>query len=202
MSDHKRQRSNESGLFRPRSTRRAKSLDSSSLHWSRHDATTSQAHRRQLRRLAQSPDNPLLYLTTMTPFPLLDTRSSYRVCSLGMPRLPVHTTRHQGFREWLAGGLMLEVHQILRKASVRYYDVEVVIRKPFKTPGPDSEYHKTVIALADISVADDHANWAIAARTILERLIALGRDDINVETTDVEAAWSFNNSVVFDDETA
>ena len=53
---------------------------------------------------------------------------------------------------------MLEVHQILREASVRYYDVEVVIRKSFKTPGPDSEYNKTVIILADMSVADAHAN--------------------------------------------
>jgi len=96
---------------------------------------------------------------------------------------------------------MFEVHQILREASVRYYDVEVVIRKPFKTPGPDSEYNKTVIVLADISVVDAHANWAIAARTILERLIALGRDDINVEIVDVEAAWEFNNAVVEDDET-
>ena len=136
MSDHKRQRSNESGLFRPRSNRRAKSLDSPSFHWSQHYATTSQAHRNQLRRLAQSPDNPLLHLTTMTPFPLLDTRSSYRVCSPGTPRLPLHTTRHQSFREWLSGGLMLEAHQILRKASVRYYDVEVVIRNPFKTLHP------------------------------------------------------------------
>ncbi|KAI4695193.1 uncharacterized protein J4E84_001818 [Alternaria hordeiaustralica] len=118
-----------------------------------------------------------------------------------MPRLPVHTTRHQGFREWLAGGLMLEVHQTLRKASVRYYDVEVVIRKPFKTPGPDSEYNKTIIVLADISVEDAHANWAIAAQKILERLTGRGRDDINVEIVDVEAAWEFNNAVIQDDET-
>ncbi|KAI4626670.1 hypothetical protein J4E83_003822 [Alternaria metachromatica] len=119
-----------------------------------------------------------------------------------MPRPPVHTTRHQGFREWLAGGFVLEVHQILREASVRYYDVDVVIRKPFKTPGPDSEYNKTVIVLADISVADAHANWAIAARKILERLIALGREDVNVEIVNVEAAWEFNNAVVEVDETA
>ncbi|KAI4712446.1 hypothetical protein J4E89_002713 [Alternaria sp. Ai002NY15] len=126
------------------------------------------------------------------------TPSSYRVCSAGMPRLPVHTNRYQGFREWLAGSLMLEVHQILREASVRYYDVEVVIRKPFKTPGPDSEYNKTVIVLADISVADAHANWAIAARTILERLIVLGRDDINAEIVNIEATWEFNNAIVED----
>jgi len=96
---------------------------------------------------------------------------------------------------------MLEVHQIPREASVCYYDVEVVIRKPFKTSGPDSEYNKAVIVLADISVADAHANWAIAARKILERLIALGRDDINVEIVDVEAAREFNNAVVEDEKT-
>ena len=96
---------------------------------------------------------------------------------------------------------MLGVHQIPRKASVCYYDIEVVIRKPFKIPGPDSEYNKTVIVLADVLVADAHANWAIAARTIPERLIALGRDDINVDIVDVEAAWDFNNAVVEDDET-
>jgi len=96
---------------------------------------------------------------------------------------------------------MLEVHQILREASVRYYDVEVVIRKPFKTPGPDSEYNKAVNVLADISVEDAHPNWAIAARKILKRLTGRGRDDINVEIVDVEAAWEFNNAVVHDDET-
>jgi len=119
-----------------------------------------------------------------------------------MPLLPVHITRHQGFREWQAGKFILEVHQILQDATVHYYHIELVIRKPLKIPRPGSEYNKTIIVLADISVADAHANWAIAARKILERLIAPGRDDINVEIVDVEAAWEFNNAVVFDDKTA
>jgi hypothetical protein len=131
----------------------------------------------------------------------LDTRSTCRVCTLGMSLLLVHTERHLGFREWLAENLIENVQQILKQEVVHYYEVEIVRRKPINNRLPDSAYNKTIIVLADISVDNAYASWEKAARRLQELLINKGRGDMNVEIVDSRVAWSFEHSVVEDNQT-